>query len=48
MRGTQRKPPSKPVNPGNAKGDGIKGAQSRSISKPSKLAPVGAAKKRER
>ena len=48
MRGTERKKPSRPANPGKSKGTGIAEAQSRSINKPSKLAPVGAAKKRER
>ena len=48
MRGSERKKPSKPVNPGKSKGDGINEAMNRSISKPSKLAPAGAAKKRER
>lgn len=51
MRGTEKGKPVRPADPGKAsvKGsDGIKAAMREQGNKPSKLAPMGAAKKKER
>ena len=54
MKAAMREPardkgkPARPADPGKAKGDGLKAAMRDQGRSPSKLSPMGAAKKRER
>lgn len=48
MRGTEKGKPAKPPNPGREKGAPVARAQAQQAGKPSKLSPMGAAKKKVR